>query len=156
MQMLNFIMTDSRIMNLLNWGIEGEDYIVNEDGLLDYPEGMNADSVGYHLDAGWILPNQFVCTPWCTSGADVYDKIIAYNETTTVSKALGFSFDVSETSDIVAAVTNVHNKYYMALQTGAVDPEEYIPIYVQELKAAGIDELIKAVQAQLDDYLASK
>ena len=38
MQMLNFIMTDSRIMNLLNWGIEGEDYIVNEDGLLDYPE----------------------------------------------------------------------------------------------------------------------
>lgn len=156
MQMLNFIMTDSRVMNLLNWGIEGEDYIVNEDGLLDYPEGMNADSVGYHLDAGWILPNQFVCTPWYTSGADVYDKIIAYNETTTVSKALGFSFDVSETSDIVAAVTNVHNKYYKALQTGAVDPEEYIPIYVQELKAAGIDELIKAVQAQLDDYLASK
>ena len=50
----------------------------------------------------------------------------------------------------------MHNKYYKALQTGAVDPEEYIPIYVQELKAAGIDELIKAVQAQLDDYLASK
>ena len=55
-----------------------------------------------------------------------------------------------------SSVTNVHNKYYKALQTGAVDPEEYIPIYVQELKAAGIDELIKAVQAQLDDYLASK
>lgn len=156
MQMLNFIMTDSRVMNLLNWGIEGEDYIVNEDGLLDYPEGKDFDSVGYHLDAGWILPNQFICTPWCTSGADIYDKIIAYNESTTVSKALGFSFDVSEVSDIVAAVSNVWNKYYKAVYTGAVDPDEYIPLFVQEQKDAGIDELIAEVQSQLDAYLASK
>lgn len=156
MQMLNLIMTDTRIMNLLNWGVEGEDYIVNEDGLLDYPEGKDGQSVGYHLDAGWILPNQFVCTPWNTSGADIYDKVIAYNETTTISQALGFTFDPTEVSDIVAAVGNVWDKYYKALTTGAVDPDEYIPIYVQELKDAGIDILIEEVQAQLDAYLASK
>lgn len=156
MQMLNFIMTDSRIMNLINWGIEGEDYVVNEDGLLTFPEGKDASTVGYRLNAGWILPNQFVCTPWEDLDADAYDKIIAYNETTTISKALGFSFDPAEVSDIVAAVSNVWDKYYNALQTGAVDPDEYIPIYVQELKDAGIDILIEEVQAQLDAYLASK
>ena len=156
MQMLNFIMTDSRIMNLINWGEEGVDYVVNDEGLLTFPEGKDASSVGYHLNAGWILPNQFVCTPWETLGADVYDKVMAYNETTTISQALGFTFDPAEVSDVVAAVSNVWDKYYKALQTGAVDPDEYIPIYVQELKDAGIDILIDEVQAQLDAWLAAK
>lgn len=156
MQMLNFIMTDSRIMNLINWGEEGVDYVVNEEGLLDFPEGKDASTVGYRLNAGWILPNQFVCTPWENLGADVYEKVAAYNETTTLSKALGFTFDPADVSDIVAAVSNVYDKYYKALQTGAVDPDEYIPIYVQELKDAGIDILIEEVQTQLDAWLASK
>lgn len=156
MQMLNFIMTDSRIMNLINWGEEDVDYVVNDEGMLTFPEGKDSQSVGYHLNAGWILPNQFVCTPWETQGADVYEKVIAYNESTTISKALGFTFDPAEVSDIVAAVSNVYDKYYKALQTGAVDPDEYIPIYVQELKDAGIDELIAEVQAQLDAWMANK
>ena len=73
MTMLNEIMTSTELMNLLNWGVEGEDYVVNADGLLDFPEGKDASTVGYHLNAGWILPNQFKCTPWCTSPADIYD-----------------------------------------------------------------------------------
>ena len=156
MKMLNLIETDTEIMNLLNWGVEGEDYIVNEDGLLDYPEGKDASTVGYHLGAGWILPNQFVCTPWVTDGADVYDKVIEYNKTARISKALGFTFDPEPVADEIAATSNVRNKYYKALIVGAVDPDEYLPKMNEELKAAGMDTIIAESQKQLDAYLASK
>lgn len=156
MQMLNEIMTSTEIMNLLNWGVEGEDYIVNADGLLDFPEGKDANSVGYHLNAGWILPNQFKCTPWCTNDADIYDQFQSYNETAVESKALGFLFDPEPVSDIVSAVSNVRSKYYKALIVGAVDPDEYIPKYLEELDAAGNQELIAEIQRQLDAWLASK
>lgn len=156
MKMLNLLETDSDIMNLLNWGVEGEDYVVNSDGLLDYPEGKDASSVGYHLGAGWILPNQFICTPWVTDGADIYQKIVDYNNTAVVSKALGFTFDSEPVADEVAAVTNVRNKYYKALVVGAVDPDEYLPKLLEEMDDAGMQDIIAESQKQLDEFLASK
>lgn len=156
MQMLNYIMSSKDVMNLLNWGVEGEDYVVNEDGLLDYPEGKDASTVGYHLGAGWILPNQFVCTPWMTDGADIYEKIIAYNDSSIISKAMGFTFDPAPVADEVAAITNVRAKYYKALIVGAVDPDEYIPIFNEELKEAGSEKVLEEVQRQLDEYLSNK
>ena len=154
--MLNLLETDSDIMNLLNWGVEGEDYVVNSDGLLDYPEGKDASSVGYHLGAGWILPNQFICTPWAIDGADIYQKIVDYNNTAVVSKALGFTFDSEPVADEVAAVTNVRNKYYKALVVGAVDPDEYLPKLLEEMDDAGMQDIIAESQKQLDEFLASK
>lgn len=154
MQMLNLIMTSPEIMNLLNWGVEGEDYIVNADGQLDYPEGKDASSVGYHLNAGWILPNQFVCTTWAGTNPDIYNELQSYNNSSVVSKSLGFVFDPDPVSDIVAAVTNVRAKYSKALIVGAIDPDEYIPKYLEELEQAGNKDLIAEVQRQLDEYLA--
>jgi hypothetical protein len=29
-----------------------------------YPDGVDATSVSYHNDFGWIYPNQFVGHPW--------------------------------------------------------------------------------------------
>lgn len=156
MKMLNFMTTNTEIMNLLNWGVEGEDYVVNADGLLDYPEGKDASSVGYHLGAGWVLPNQFVCTPWSSDGSDIYEKLIDYNNEAIISRALGFTFDSTPVADEISAVSNVKAKYYKALITGAVDPEEYIEILVQEMEDAGSDKVIAEMQKQLDEYLASK
>ncbi len=156
MQMLNLLMSDSELMNLLNWGVEGEDYIVNEDGLLDYPEGKGEGDVGYHLGAGWVLPNQFICTPWVTDGADIYEKMIAYNESANISKAFGFVFDVSNVMDEAIATNTVRTKYMGALVTGSVDPEEYIPMLNEEMEEAGADRIREEVQRQLDEYLAAK
>ena len=41
---------------------------------------------------------------------------------------MGFTFDPSPVQDQISAVSNVRSKYYKALITGAVDPEEYIPL----------------------------
>ena len=153
---MNFIETNADVMNLLNWGVEGEDYVVNSDGLLDYPEGKDASTVGYHIGAGWILPNQFVCTPWCTDGADIYEKMEEYNNNTTISQLMGFTFDPTPVQDQISAVSNVKAEYYKALVTGAVDPDEYIEKLVQEMKDAGSEEIIAEMQKQVDEFLQNK
>lgn len=156
MQMLNYMETNTEIMNLLNWGIEGEDYVVTEDGTLDYPEGKDASTVGYHLGAGWALPNQFICTPWCTDGADIYEKMIEYNNESTVSQALGFSLDFTPIFNEISELYQIKTKYGKALFTGAVDPDEYISTMVDEMNAAGADTVKAEIQRQLDEWLAEQ
>ena len=48
------------------------------------------------------------------------------------------------------------NKYHKALVCGALDPEETLPKFNQELKDAGIDVIIEEKQAQLDEWLGQK
>ena len=42
------------------------------------------------------------------------------------------------------------------LQTGSVNPEEYLPKFQQALKDAGVDEVIAEYQSQYDAWLAEK
>lgn len=111
MQMLNYINSSTEVMNLLNWGVEGEDYVVTENGTLDYPEGKDASTVGYHLGAGWALPNQFVCTPWVTDGPDIYEKMIEYNNNSISSLALGFNLDFTPIFNQLSELYQIKLKY---------------------------------------------
>ena len=47
-------------INLLNFGIENEDYVILEDGRIDYPEGQDANSVGYSVNETWLFVNQYL------------------------------------------------------------------------------------------------
>lgn len=156
MQMLNYINSSTEVMNLLNWGVEGEDYVVTENGTLDYPEGKDASTVGYHLGAGWVLPNQFVCTPWVTDGPDIYDKMIEYNNNSISSLALGFNLDFSSFYNQISELYQIKQKYGKALFTGAVDPDEYLDIMLSEMDAAGAAEVQAEIQKQLDEWLAQQ
>lgn len=155
MMMLDYLMTQKDAENLLNWGVEGEDYVVKGD-VLDYPEGKDITTVGYHFGQGWILPNQFVCTPWINEGADIYERVIEYNKAAHESLALGFVLDNSNILTELAAVANVNEQYLNALNTGAVDPDEYLPMFLQAQEEAGMQTIIDEIQRQLDAFIASK
>ena len=62
MQVLDYIYGSPEVMNLLNWGEEGTDYVVEdeENGIINYPDGVTADNAGYSFNCGWELPNQFI------------------------------------------------------------------------------------------------
>lgn len=152
--MLDYLMTQPAAANLLNWGVEGVDYVV-KDGIADFPEGMDATTVGYHFAQGWMIPNQFICTPWVT-GPNAYADTVAYNAAAKESAALGFFFDPSNVMNELAAIGNVASEYVDALNTGSVDPDEYLPEFLQALDDAGMQTMIDEVQRQLDAFLAAK
>ena len=158
MQVLDYIYGSPEVMNLLNWGEEGTDYVVEdeENGIINYPDGVTADNAGYSFNCGWELPNQFIAYKWDGSDPQLWDKMQEFNASGIESKALGFVFDNSEYADQVSALNNVISQYNGALSSGSGDPEELLPQFLEALDDAGIDDVIAAKQEQLDAFLAKK
>ena len=158
MQVLDYIYGSPEVMNLLNWGEEGTDYVVEdeENGIINYPDGVTADNVGYSFNCGWELPNQFIAYKWNGSDPQLWDKMQEFNDSGIESKALGFIFDNSEYTNQVSALSNVVKQYSGALYSGSGDPEELLPQFLEALDDAGINDVIAAKQEQLDAFLAAK
>ena len=158
MQVLDYIYGSPEVMNLLNWGEEGTDYVVEDEdnGIINYPDGVTADNVGYSFNCGWELPNQFIAYKWDGSDPQLWEKMQEFNDSGIESKALGFIFDNSEYTNQVSALSNVVKQYSGALYSGSGDPEELIPQFLEALDDAGINDVIAAKQEQLDAFLADK
>ncbi|MCI9406275.1 MAG: ABC transporter substrate-binding protein [Oscillospiraceae bacterium] len=158
MEFLDWMYGSAEFMNLWNWGIEGEhwSYIDGNKILIDYPEGVDMNSVGYHQNRGWTIPNQFIAGIWNGNPADLANVMADYNKNMTVSKGYGFFFDGSEYETELANLDAIREKYAYVIGSGAVDPETEIANFNKELYDAGLQTIIDAKQAQFDAWLASK
>lgn len=151
MQLMNLMYTDKDIVNLLDNGIEGKHYVVKSDGTIGKPEGVS--DVGWVFNQ-WAMGNNYLS--YVTEGNDpkMWEKLKAFNEGTTKSPALGFSFDPQNVKTEFTAVTNVNNQFRKGLETGMVSPEQ-LDNFNQKLKAAGLDKIIAEKQKQMDAWAAA-
>ena len=158
MEVLDYIYGSSEIMNLLNWGEQDKDYVIEDadNGIINFPEGITSDNAGYNLNLGWELPNQFIAYKWTGSDPQLWEKMEEFNGSAKSSKAVGFLFDSSNYSSEIAALSNIVKQYSGALYSGSGDPDELIPELLEALDDAGINEVIQAKQEQLDAFLAAK
>ena len=158
MEVLDYIYGSSEIMNLLNWGEQDKDYVIEDadNGIINFPEGITSDNAGYNLNLGWELPNQFIAYKWTGSDPKLWEKMEEFNSSAKSSKAVGFLFDSSTYSSEIAALSNIVKQYSGALYSGSGDPDELIPELLEALDDAGINEVIQAKQEQLDAFLAAK
>jgi len=160
MKVLNELYTNPELSNLYMFGIEGTHYQVVEEGgatngqdIIDFADGLDVTTSGYRRSGTWLMPNQFIGNIWNGNAPDYWDATRAFNDTATKSKAFGFTYDSEKVNNEVTACTNVVAKYHKALLCGALDPEETLPKFNQELQDAGIDSIIAEKQAQLDEWL---
>jgi len=156
MMFLNLLYTDKHLLNLLDWGIEGKHYVKVSDNIIDYPQGVDAATVDYNLNLPWMFGNQLNSYIWKTEDPEIWAKYKAFNEGAQKSIALGFVFDPEKVKNEVAATNNVVVEFTGGLYTGTLDPDVYIPKFVEKLKAAGMDKIIAEKQRQLDEWAASK
>ncbi|PWM75610.1 MAG: hypothetical protein DBX59_01120 [Bacillota bacterium] len=157
MRVLAAFYTDSRLDCLLGNGIEGENYVVNEDGTLAFPEGKNNTNCGWTgMGASYNLPNSSGCPVWYYQPTNFWELQLDSNAEAKPSLALGFNFDSTPVADQITACTNVYSQYYLPLINGEVDIDEVLPVFQQALHDAGIDDIIAEKQAQLDAWLAAK
>lgn len=155
---LDYIYGSEEIMNLLNWGEEGRDYVFTDEKnrLITFPEGVTSYTVGYNLNLAWELPNQYLAYLWEGSEPKVYEETQKRNAEGLESNAFGFIFDSTGLDVPETAVMTVCNQYAPSISSGTVDPVEYIPRFIADLKAAGIDDIITAKQEQLDAWITRK
>lgn len=155
-ELLNWIYKTKEANDLLNWGVEGKDYEVQEDGTINYPEGVDAENVGYHQDYGWAQFNQFNSYVWEGNDPEIWDQYEAVRENAIVSKAYGFTFDNTNVADEIVALDAVKSEMLLTITTGSVEPEAAIEEFNEALYQSGLQKVMDEKQAQLDEWLANQ
>lgn len=149
MTFLDMMYTDSRIANLLAWGVEGTDYEL-VDGIAKYVDGKDKES--YHsFDFAW--GNQFLLHPWEGQPKDFRQQQEVDLTNVPLSKYLGFSLDMEPISNEISAVSVVINEYVPSIDCGFSNDAVYNE-FLTKLKANGCDKIVEEYQRQLDAWLA--
>ena len=153
MKFLDLTYTDADVINLLIYGIEDRDYVMNDDGTVSYPEGEDASTVPYtaQLSCG-TLGNFFLMYPTAGTNPDSLEWELEQNQTAKTSPAMGFTFDSDSVKTQYTAVKNVVSQYLPGLICGSLDPATEIDKFVQALNDAGYQDILDAKQEQLDAW----
>ncbi len=154
MKVLNLMFTDPVVANIFSNGVEHETYEIAENGQLTYCEGAHdADTAGWSVGYAYTNPNDFLCPTWDYQREDANELMMEDNANAIPSKALGFVCDLSPVADQYGACSNVFDQYYTVIMNGECEIDEVLPVFQQELKNAGIDDIIAEKQSQLDAWL---
>ena len=150
MQLLQYLYTDREAADLLLYGVEGVDY-----RRLDADHVTNIDELPANewSTIHWGQPNCQAASTWVnTDGSEV-----VYTGPTDVieSEAYGFTYTPKiELRPTVNSCLEIVRKYNNALLSGYLDPEEALPLFRSELRAAGIDKVIADKPYQLERWKA--
>ncbi|MFV0465756.1 MAG: ABC transporter substrate-binding protein [Lachnospiraceae bacterium] len=158
---ISALYSDARIMNLWQNGIEGVNYQVLEDGTAYFVDGEDSANYKYHQGTGWFLGNQFISYVWNDGSKtpDYWEQLQAHNDWAELSPAYGFMWDSSSYSTQITALYNALETYRAALETGSVgsaNVESTLESLNSALYAAGLQDVMDAKQAQLDEWLAAQ
>ena len=146
---MSMMYTNADICNLMAWGVEGRDYIV-EDGIAKYPDG-NSD-VPYHSD-DYLTGNQFLVLPWDGNSVTMREESQAQVESAPISAYLGFTANTDSIATEVSALSNVYAEFGPQIETGVAAPDVY-DTFVERLYSNGAQKVIDEYQRQLDEWIA--
>lgn len=149
MMFLNLLYSDPKLLNMLDWGIEGIHYVKKSDLMIDFPEGVNADTQTYPNPGGWMFGNQFNSYLWANEDPNKWEEFKKFNERAEHSIALGFAFNQEPVKSEMASIANVEKEFGASLRSGAVDPEKIIAKWKEKRKSAGFDKVKAEVEKQL-------
>lgn len=153
MQFMNLLFTDEELVNLLNYGIEGDHWEQTEDG--HATDGPN--SAGYSDKTAWKAGNAMLSKVWEGDELTLYDDLMEWNNGARKSSALGFAFDSTDVNTEYTALTSVTAQYRMMIEWGfASDVDASIDEMNQALYDAGLQKYMDEKQEQLTNWAANK
>ncbi|MNR10094.1 hypothetical protein D3C85_1263270 [compost metagenome] len=153
----NMMYTDEKLINLIGRGIEGKHYVKTGEKRIDFAPGTEGGKKsGYNPNTTWAYGNQYLTYLMPGEPDDIWDQFKKFNAESEAVPNLGFNFDSSNLKTEVAAIKNVETEFRPILETGSVNPEEYVPKFKEKLKAAGIDKVLQEMNKQYNDWKAAK
>lgn len=157
LKLLDIMYTNEDVINLLSYGIEGEDYEIKdaENRVVGYPEGVDQTNVGWNNET-WLVGNGVKAYVWESDPVDIWAQYEDLNNNSAVSPLFGFTFSSENVKPEITAISNVLSKYEQVIDCGYADPEESLPEFIQALQDAGIDRVIEEAQKQIDEWKATK
>ena len=152
---LNALYTVPELYQLLIYGIEGEHYTDNGDGTITTPYGAEGKSDSDYGLTRWSIGTCLNSLVTQNDVAGHYASMAEAQETAEVNPFAGFTFDKTNVTDIVTALTAIDKTYWTMVDKCAAgaDIEAALDKWIAERKAAGVDKVIEEYQKQLDEYI---
>ncbi|MCR4884721.1 MAG: ABC transporter substrate-binding protein [Clostridiales bacterium] len=146
---LALLNTDPVLMTLMNYGVEGIHYNL-EDGLVVFTE----ERANY---SPWTngVGNVTLLPDTKDEGKGFRESFKAYYATGKVIPSNGFFFNPEKVETEMAQLANVNAQYALALDCGATDPETELPAFLVALDAAGMQTYLDEANAQMDAFLGN-
>jgi len=152
MMVLNDLHTDPYVINLIVNGIEGKHYNKVGDNRIE----QIADS-GYGKSAlNWVIGNQLLNYLRPGEPDDMYLNWEKFNNEATRFPLLGFVFNDSEVKNEITQLTSVAQEYNMIGSGALANPSKILDERNEKLRSAGIEKVRDELQAQIDEWLASR
>ena len=153
--------SDPTLYNFWQYGIEGVNYQVLDDGTAYFVDGEDGSNYAYHQNSGWCLGNQFQSYVWNdgTKDADYWELLKHHNDWAFYPTSYGFMWDNSDYSTEVTALTNAYETYRATLETGSAGSagvEATLEALNKALYAAGLEDVMEAKQEQFDEWRAAQ
>lgn len=153
LMMYDLFQYDPEVYKLTQYGVEGVNWTVDENGYRVKPEGYNDETDVYYWDM-WSTVNDALSIPeFNPKEAEIKainDKIKPWS---TILPWGSFMLDTSTIDQQITAINEAGTTWLPAIQFGkAGDPEEAVEKYRAALKSAGIDDYIAEVNRQMEEY----
>lgn len=152
---LNLLYYDEDVLNLILYGVEGMHYVTLPDGSFDFPEGVESDNVGYSYSAKWRF-NTPKAGIWHGMSEHLEEDFEEFKASAKLSGAYGFWLDKNKITADIAALKQIVDEYTPLLEVGLCDTDVYLAEFRQKLRDAGSKELVREVQAQLDEWIKTE
>jgi putative aldouronate transport system substrate-binding protein len=152
LQVYDLLRNDEESYRLINYGIEGTDYVVTDDGKLGYPEGYDSstDSLGSNFWAGRRDSLELDRVTDAPNKAEIYTGLDAVAKDYPYSTLLINKDAIDPT---LAAMAGVLSQYIPQLAAGKYDdPAAAVAEMRQALKDAGYEDARASIQADIDAW----
>ena len=146
MEILSLIATDSRLSNLITYGIEGIHYQIVDGVVVQIPTEKGS---AYRSPAS--TANHMITYPIGMEPTDKSEQYKEHNDASILSPEVLYHMDYNQYIDRVAAISGVYEKYIGLWNGEYEDIDATIIELKQELNNLGIEELLAELNTQLKE-----
>ena len=150
MMFLNLLNTDPYLMTLLEYGVEGVHYTLNDDGCVVFTD-KRADYTPWRNGMGNIT----ILPPQEGEGVGYVERFKEYYGSSHMLPTTGFTFDTDPVETEVAACKSIVEEYSTALYHGS-SKEGMLEEMLERLDGAGMQKIVDEANSQLQEFLKNK
>lgn len=149
----DLIRNDEECYHLFNYGLQGKQYDIDENGFKIEPEGYNSDTDAITINYWWGRNDDLELKDG-KRNHEAYEELKAAYDKVKITYPYGqFIAEVSSIQAQINNINEIHNNYMKQIAYGKYKgtAEDIVAEYRAALKQAGFQDVVSELQAQVDD-----
>ena len=149
----DMIRNDSTCYRLMRYGIEGKQYVVTKDGMMERPSGYNEEKDSILTNFWWGRRDETELPSASYDWDTYYDLVDGYEHLAIPYPFEGVPFSTPAINSEIAPIVEIFDKYIPQISTGQYEgtAEDKVRQFREELKRAGFERVMGHIQRILDN-----